>query len=113
LRRGAGAEAGDQAQGYPVTRAASYAARRSSFTSTSLQAEQAMTNKAGSPPTLGTVRKSFIMLPQHRQRKMGRLSGKTIVIPPMLKLDKRFNNTSVRGRKMVPGRQHSPIFERG
>jgi hypothetical protein len=45
-----------------------------------------------------------MMLSHRVQRKMGRLSAKTIVIPPMLKLDKRFDNTSVRGQKMVPER---------
>ena len=60
-----------------------YAARRSSFTSTSLQAEHARTSKPGSPPVPGTARTSFMTSPQHRQRKMGRLSGKTIVFPPM------------------------------
>jgi hypothetical protein len=59
------------------------------------------------------VRTSFMMPPQHRQRKMGKLSAKTIVFPPMLKLDKRFDNTSVRGQKMVAERQHRPKFERG
>jgi hypothetical protein len=101
----------DQSREYE--RALPYAARRSSFTSTSLQAEQAMTSKPGSPPSPGTTRTSFMTSPQHTQRKMGRLSGKTIVIPPTLKLDMRFDNTSVRGQKMVVERQHSPLFEHG
>jgi hypothetical protein len=64
-----------------LVRALIYAARRSSFTSNSLQAEHATTTKPGSPPSLGTVRISFMMSPQQRQRKMGRLSAKTMVLP--------------------------------
>jgi hypothetical protein len=61
-------------------RTLSYAARQSSFTSTSLQEEQAKTTTPGSSLIRGTVRTGFITLPQTAQGKMGKLSGKTIAL---------------------------------
>jgi hypothetical protein len=59
-----------------------YATRRSSFTSTSLQEVQDMTIKGGRPSGRGTVRTSFIMPPQEGQRRIARLSAKTMGANP-------------------------------
>jgi len=60
----------------------SYATRFPSFTSTSLQYGQARTCKSGSPSGLGTLRISFIVPPHEAQRRIGRLSAKTIIATP-------------------------------
>jgi hypothetical protein len=60
-----------------------YAARVTSFTSVSLQERQATTDKSGSPPSLWTLRTSFMMSPQAGQRRIGRLLGKTMIANPM------------------------------
>jgi len=61
-----------------------YATRRSSFTSTSLQEVQDITTKGGRPSGRGTVRTSFIMPPQEGQRRIARLSAKTMVANPKI-----------------------------
>jgi hypothetical protein len=53
-----------------------------SFTSVSLQEGQATKDKSGSPPGLWTLRSCFMMSPQEGQRKIGRLSGKTMIGNP-------------------------------
>jgi len=60
-----------------------YAARVTSFTCVSLQERQATTDKSGSPPSLWTLRTSFMMSPQEGQRRIGRLSGKTMIANPV------------------------------
>ena len=71
----------------PLDRRASisrpYAARVTSFTCVSLQERQATTDKSGSPPCLWTLRTSFMMSPQEGQRRIGRLSGKTMIANPV------------------------------
>jgi hypothetical protein len=52
-----------------------YATRFSSLTSTSLQDGHTTKCKSGNPPSLGTLRTSFIMFPQDGQRCIGRLSA--------------------------------------
>jgi hypothetical protein len=56
--------------------------RSSSFTSTSLQDVHDMTIKGARPSGRGTVRTSFIMLPQEGQRAIARLSAKIMVANP-------------------------------
>jgi hypothetical protein len=52
-----------------------YATRFSSLTSTSLQDGHTTKCKSGNPPSLGTLRTSFIIFPQDGQRCIGRLSA--------------------------------------
>jgi hypothetical protein len=59
-----------------------YATRFSSFTSTSLHEVQETTIKGGRPSGRGTVRTSFIMPPQEGQRRIARLSAKTMGANP-------------------------------
>ena len=61
-----------------------YATRFASFTSTSLQDVQETTIKGGSPSDRGTLRISFMTPPQAGQRRIARLSAKTMIANPQV-----------------------------